>query len=170
VKTVLLGPPPREVEELIARRRALGQDRFDEVWHGEYHMAPAAHPDHGLIDQQIAELLGPTARRVGLLGTGNFNLGVPNDFRVPDRGFHRARPRTTFVPTAAIVVEIVSPDDETYEKFDFYFAQGVEELLIVDPRRQTVEWYARGTHAFEPTSGSQLLGMTADELAGSLVW
>src|SRR5712692_10522064 len=62
---------------------------FDEVWEGAYHLAPMAHAWHGYLDNVLAELLGPYARRAGLIGTGPFNLGEPDDFRVPDRGYHR---------------------------------------------------------------------------------
>jgi hypothetical protein len=43
VRTIVLGPPPPELNALIARRQSLGLDTHDEVWKGEYHMAPAAH-------------------------------------------------------------------------------------------------------------------------------
>jgi hypothetical protein len=49
VKTVVLGPPPKELKELIQRRRALGLDRFDEVWEGSYHVAPMARWRHGYL-------------------------------------------------------------------------------------------------------------------------
>ena len=84
MRTVVLGPRPPELDALIARRRSLGLDTHDEVWKGEYHMAPSAHSSHGWLDQQLAELLGPLARAAGLGGTGPFNLGEPDDFRVPD--------------------------------------------------------------------------------------
>jgi hypothetical protein len=38
VRTVVLGPRRPELEALLERRRALGQDLFDEVWAGDYHM------------------------------------------------------------------------------------------------------------------------------------
>jgi len=41
MRTVLVGRPPQDFEEVLQRRRALGQDLFDEVWEGEYHVAPA---------------------------------------------------------------------------------------------------------------------------------
>jgi len=40
MRTVLL-EPPAEVRAWLARRRELGQDLYDEVWEGEYHVAPA---------------------------------------------------------------------------------------------------------------------------------
>ncbi len=37
MRTVIVGKRPPELEDLIERRHALGQDPFDEVWRGEYH-------------------------------------------------------------------------------------------------------------------------------------
>ena len=46
-RTVLLGEPPNVLAEWLERRRALGQDRFDEVWEGDYHVSPEARASHG---------------------------------------------------------------------------------------------------------------------------
>jgi hypothetical protein len=40
VKTVVVGPPPPELQQLMQRRRSLGLDMFDEIWEGNYHLAP----------------------------------------------------------------------------------------------------------------------------------
>lgn len=45
-----------------------------------------------------------------------------------------------YVATAALVVELVSQDDETWEKLDFYAAHHVDGLLIVDPQERQVHW------------------------------
>lgn len=66
------------------------------------------------------------------MGAGPFNLGEESDYRVPDRGLHRTPPSGTSVATAALVVEIVSPGDETWE-VPFYAAPDVDELLIAEP-------------------------------------
>jgi len=113
MKTVVLGPRPEELESLIRRRQALGLDLFDEVWEGTYHVAPAAHPAHGYVDHNLAVILDPYARAAGLVATGPFNLGTADDYRVPDHGYHRRLPDGVWVSTAAVVVEVVSPDDET---------------------------------------------------------
>jgi hypothetical protein len=42
VRTVVLGERPKALEEFIARRQALGQDFFDEIWAGEYHVVPGS--------------------------------------------------------------------------------------------------------------------------------
>ena len=167
---VLLGERPKEVEDLLARRKALGQDLFDEVWEGEYHMAPAPHWRHARVDNQLARLLGPRADVAGLLGTGPCNIGRPDNYRVPDQAYFADPEPQAFNPTADIVVEIVSPGDESRTKFEFYFGLGVDEVLIVDPEERTVDWFARGSDGFVPASGSALLGLSADELTTSIDW
>lgn len=170
MKTVVLGPRPSELEALIERRQRLGIDTFDEVWEGSYHMAPAAHPSHGYVDNELAVLLAPHARAAGLVGTGPFNLGVADDYRVPDRGYHRSLPTSTWVPTAAIVVEVVSPDDETYEKLGFYAAHGVDELLVADPATRSVRCWRLEGGGYVESRHSDLLGLGVDELIGSIAW
>lgn len=170
MRTVVTGPTDGELAALIERRRSTGTDLFDEVWEGDYHMAPAPHPAHGQLDQQLAELLGPPARAQGLVGTGRFNLGTPDDYRVPDRGIHREVPSETFVSTVALVIEIVSPDDESWAKLAFFAAQGVDEVLIVDPGIRSVSWLARIDDGYEPVIRSEMLALDVDELRDALDW
>ncbi len=170
MKTVVLGEPPVEIEAFLTRRRATGQDRYDEVWEGEYHVAPMAHSWHGYVDNALAVLLDPFARAAGLIGTGGFNLGQPDDFRVPDHGYHRSMPSAVWVPTAAIVVEVISPDDETWAKFDFYARHHVEEICTADPRQRQLRWFVLKGPAYEETGASAVLGVTADELSARIVW
>lgn len=74
--------------------------------------------------------------------TGPFNLGHPNDYRIPDGGLHRGKPTGAFLPTAAVVIEVASPDDEAYDKLGFYAARGVEELIIADLQTRAVRiWH-----------------------------
>ena len=75
-----------------------------------------------------------------------------------------------WLPTALIVVEVVSPDDETYQKFEFYFAHGVEELVVADPDSRTVRWWRRGDASFEPVDVSPLLGVDVAEVASLIDW
>lgn len=170
MRTVLLGQPPPEVEAFLARRRALGQDLFDEVWKGTYHVAPASHPWHGYIDNVLAELLGPFGRGAGLVGTGPFNLGDETDYRVPDRGYHRSLPSSVWVLTAAIVVEVLSPDDETWAKFDFYARHRVDEICTADPLVSQLRWFTLTGDVYQEAAGSMLLSVTVAELAASIEW
>lgn len=172
VKTLIPDPLPAEVVELIDRRKRLGLDNFDEVWEGVYHVAPMARFGHARLDQQLAVLLEPVARRAGLQVSGAFNLGDPDNFRVPDRGIHRGDPDpgTVYLPSAAVVIEIVSPGDETYEKVPFYAAHQVEELWIVDPAERAVQIRALMGDGYELTERSGLLELTSGQIRAGLGW
>ncbi len=174
MSTLILDPPPVEIEALIERRKRLDQDRHDEVWEGVYHMAPAPRNAHGYIQQQLAELLGPLARQVGLhpMLSGEFNIGEKEDFRVPDGGLFRYWEDVVWNPTAALAVEIVSPGDESWQKLSFYAAHHVEELLIVDPATHKVDWLGLDESASEyrAIERSGLIGMGRDELAERIDW
>lgn len=170
MKTVVLGDTPPEVAALIERRKALGLDLHDEVWEGEYHMAPAPHPWHGTVDSRVGATLSRFAMARGLIDTSPFNLGEPDDYRVPDRGVHRARPTETYVATAALVVEVLSPHDESWEKLGFYAAHGVDEVVVVDPQTRVVTWLAREGDGYAPTERSEVLGCTVAEFVGEIAF
>ena len=170
VKTVILEPVPSEVEALIQRRRALGQDRHDEVWEGEYHMTPAPGKAHAYVDHELAAVLHSYARRAGLFGSGTFNLGTETDYRVPDQGLHRARTEGVWESTAAMVVEIVSPADETFAKFDFYGRHGVDEILVADPAARTVRLWRRTLAGYEEATTSVLLDVAAAAIQTAIDW
>jgi Uma2 family endonuclease len=76
----------------------------------------------------------------------------------------------TYVPTAALAVEILAPGDDTWEKVPFYAGRGVEELVIVDPRGRTVRWLALDDGEFADTERSRLIDLSAAELAERLEW
>ncbi|MDQ6615072.1 MAG: Uma2 family endonuclease [Actinomycetota bacterium] len=167
---VIVGDVPIEVEQWLNRRRAQGLDQFDEVWEGEYHVAPAPHRRHGEVELQLARILGPFADRAGLVGSGPCNIGQPDDYRVPDQAYFDTADASVFQPTASLVVEIVSPGDQSREKFGFYATVGVAEVLIVDPAAATVEWFERSGSGFLPRPNSSLLGVSAALLQTKIRW
>ncbi len=102
---------------------------------------------------------------------GEFNLGEnEHDFRVPDGGLHRPGASGTWHPTAALVIEIVSPGDESWETLPFYAAHHVDEALIVDPAARSVDWLGLQEGEYKPIERSGLIEMSVSELAGRIDW
>jgi Uma2 family endonuclease len=168
-----MDPAPVEIDELIEYRRRLDLDHYDEVWEGVLHMNPPPTGEHQLILQQLAELFGPLGRDAGLVAVINeFGLGREgkDNYRVPDGGLHRAAPRGVYQLTAALVIEIVSPGDESWEKLPFYAAHEVDEVLIVDPRESSVSWLGLADGEYRPIERSALIDLGPSELAEQIDW
>ncbi|MDQ6779362.1 MAG: Uma2 family endonuclease [Actinomycetota bacterium] len=170
MRTLLPDPPPAEIEAALERRRQIGADRFDEVWEGVLHMVPGPGDRHALIEWQLPQLLRRVADQAGLLLSGQFNVGHDEDYRVPDGGLHRARSWGTYAPTAALVVEIRSPKDETWDKLPFYAAHHVDEVLIVDPAELNVHWLALEQGEYRAVERSGLIDLGPAELAQQIDW
>lgn len=170
--TLVLDPQPEEIKALLERRRRLGLDGLDEMWDGVLHVNPAPHGRHHRVQQQLAVLLDGPARTAGLVpAIGPFNLGSPEDYRVPDGGLHRPGPDELYYSAAVLVVEIVSPGDETWKKLPFYASHGVEEVLIVDPEQHAVHWLGlKGEASYEPIEQSRLIDLDALRLADQIDW
>ena len=63
--------------------------------------------------------------------------------------------------TAALVVEMVSPQDATWQKLPFYAAHGVDEVLMVDRDDRSVQWLARAGEEYREIERSGLVGRAA---------
>jgi Uma2 family endonuclease len=169
--TLVRDPQPAEFEALLERRRRLGQDLFDEVWEGVLHMNPAPSGMHARIEAQLLAILQGLAGAAGPTVVGQFNLGADeHDYRVPDGGLHRDFTDRVFYPTAALVIEIVSAGDETWEKLEFYARRGVDELLIVDPQDRTVSWLGLDAGEYKHLKRSRLIELGAAQLAELIDW
>lgn len=166
--TIIRGPRPPEIEAWLQRRRQAGSDRFDEVWEGRYVVAPDPHGNHGRLQLGVAALLLAAARRLGVHAMATFNLGGPDDYRVPDAGLTAEAPAIWY-GTAVVVVEILSPDDATLDKLDFYRDHGVRELMVLDWRSRDVRIIdLEGEYADRPDSA--VLGMTTTAIADAIDW
>ncbi len=167
MRAVLLDPHT----DLLERRRRSGVDRFDEMWEGVLHMVPAPSHAHASIEAQLIMTLGPLARTAGLEMIGQSNLGEGEyDYRVPDSALHRPGASGVWHPTAALVVEIVSPGDESWEKLLFYAAHDVDEVLIVDPAKRSVDWLGLQGGEYRPLERSGLIELGASELGERIDW
>ncbi|MGH9180825.1 MAG: Uma2 family endonuclease, partial [Acidimicrobiales bacterium] len=151
MKAVLLEVP----EHLLEERRRTGVDRFDEVWEGVLHMVPAPSGPHQRLGLRLAVTLVPLAEERGLVASLETNLARPgtvaSDYRVPDLAFYRRENASEFgiEGRAELAVEILSPNDETYDKLGFYADVEVQELLVIHPGTCAVELFVLGDGRLE---------------------
>ncbi|MGH9123603.1 MAG: Uma2 family endonuclease [Acidimicrobiales bacterium] len=163
MRGVLLEVP----ESILADRRRLGVDRFDEMWAGELHMVPPPSEEHQRIGLRLVLLLAPLAEDAGLslrYETGLFDPDAedPSDYRVPDLVvFGESRRSARGVEGAAtLVVEIRSTGDETLGKLPFFERVGVEEVLVVDRDTKAVRhWTRDGERLVEDDSAPGWIGL-----------
>ncbi|HYY09361.1 MAG TPA: Uma2 family endonuclease [Kineosporiaceae bacterium] len=155
-----------QAEDLIAQRRRAGVDTYDEVWAGVYHVAPAGTGEHGALQAGLLVVLRKL-QPPGLVGTGPVNLGTERDYRVPDAALlHDEHRREVWIPRALLVGEILSKDDQTYEKFGHYERHEVQEVVVVDPVGRRVEvWRRAAAGGYErATQSAVLAGRSAEQL------
>ncbi|MEK7469117.1 MAG: Uma2 family endonuclease [Planctomycetota bacterium] len=145
--------PSHFTEDDIAERQRLGLDLFDEEWEGVYHVTPAPSVDHQVVLTGLLRFLGALLESRGggtvLPEVNVFREGPKQpDYRVPDLVFV-ALGREAIIARDGIrggapdaIFEILSPRDESYQKFGFYAAIGVPEILIVGPEERAAEVWA----------------------------
>ena len=169
--TLVFDPQPAELQKLVDRRRRLDQDRRDEVWEGVLHMIPPPSVEHERTTIRLARLLGPSADTAGLEIAGTIGIGGgAANYRVPDLALLRPGFAAQWNDTAALVAEIVSPGDKTWEKLDFYAAHHVDELLIVNPTERKVDWLADSDNRYRPIERSGLIDVATGDVARHLGW
>ncbi len=161
MRAVLLDVSPAE----LAHRKAIGADRWDEMWEGVLHMTPAPGNEHQrMLDRLIAFLL-PLLERTGR-GTLRSGINVFDEssleesYRIPDATFVGAGREAILADDGVrgggpdSVIEIRSPGDESYEKLPFYARLGVREVLILDRDTKRPEVYR--------LAGSSYVAVAAD--------
>jgi Uma2 family endonuclease len=128
-------------EQELADRRSKGLDRWDEMWEGVLHMTPAPSLEHQRILSDLIEFLRPHLRKSGR-GTLVAGINVfreresSTDYRIPDLTFVAGGREHVLVTDGVrgggpdAVIEIRSPEDESYEKLPFYAALGVTEVIV----------------------------------------
>jgi hypothetical protein len=87
-----------------------------------------------------------------------------------DGGLHRDFTDRVFYPTAALVIEIVSPGDESWGTLDVYAGHRVEELLIVDPQKKTASWLGLEGGEYRHLKRSRPVELGIAELAKQIDW
>lgn len=171
MSTLVLGDQP-EIADWLERRRALGRDDRDEVWEGVYHVAPLEQPHNAIVAAEVLSVLRPRADALELRTLNPFNLGLDRtDFRCPDGGWiRRDAPLSLYLPTAVAVLEVLSPDDETYAKLPHYAARGVQEVLVAHPTERWVACHVRRGERWEQDDEGSLFTMTMTDLTAQVDW
>jgi Uma2 family endonuclease len=139
-------------DEQLRARQECGGDRYDEVWDGVYLMSPLADVEHQLIVGMLTAIV-QAALDKGNPGTVYPGVNVSDrevdwnhNYRCPDvavvlPGCPAKNCETHWCGGPDFLVEIVSPDDRSRQKFDFYAAICVRELLIIDRAPWALELY-----------------------------
>ncbi len=141
-------------------------------------MVPPPSRWHQRFGSELLAALLPLAKARGLelsYETGLYRPGCDErDYRVPDLVFARPERATERgVEGADLVVELLSEDDESREKLQFYEQVAVSEVLLIDPGTRELELYVlRGgrLHVALPDEHgavrSQVLGATFAAVTG----
>jgi Uma2 family endonuclease len=141
-------------ESFLAERASLGLDRRDEVWEGVLHMVPSPDFQHNDLNVDLSFWLRQLAKRHGFVH-GNDPMAVyapdvdPKSWRVPDISI--ARPdqvSTRGFEGALLVVEVISPHDESRKKWGFWERVGVQEVWLIEPYTREPEIYVRADSGF----------------------
>lgn len=162
-----------ELADLIAHRRATGEDRFDEWWQGVYRIVTGPSPEHGEFAVQLTLLLAPRVESRGLRLAAPVNIGIDKrNARAPDLGVYRDDTRRTsaaFLSTAELVVEILSPGESPGEKLPFYAEWNVREYLEIDLATATSRLLVRRDGAWTPVDASDVIDLSVAEVDELLV-
>lgn len=134
-------------------------------------MIPPPSVEHERLLIKLGGLLSPHAAASQLAITGGIGIGADeHDYRVPDLTLLRPGYEPQWNDTAALVVEIVSPQDKSWDKLPFYAAHRVDEVVIVDRAKRSVDWLALAGDRYEPTTSSGLIEFGPEQLAEQLDW
>ena len=165
-------------ESFLEERRKLGHDRKDEVWDGVLHMVPPGSFAHGLVIRNFVLSLDAIAQRRNMRAFPS-ELGVfehDTNYRVPDVTVVRPEHCTERgLIGASLVIEVLSPNDESREKQPFYAERGIAESWIVEPYTRTHEVYQlrRGQYvrvdAVRGVTRSPLLGIELSIVDGPIL-
>jgi Uma2 family endonuclease len=158
---------PRLQAHLIESRKRTDADRWDEVWEGVYIVSPQPNNEHQKILIRLGSILEEVIdhAELGEVFPG-VNLSDQDEdwkynFRAPDVAVFLKSGKAVDCGTywrgpADFLVEIVSPNDSTYEKIPFYDKLGVVELLIVDRDPWKLELHTRRDGRLQKTGESNL--------------
>ncbi len=119
-----------------------GVDRYDEVWDGQYMMAPNASWDHQELASELHVILRMVAKELGGYAHQGDNVtdrekNWKENFRIPDvlvvlPGSKAKKFSAGLIGGPDFVVEVLSPGDRSIDKLPFYAKVGSREVLHLD--------------------------------------
>ncbi len=158
--------------KLLEQRRRSGADLFDEMWEGVLHMVPMPAERHQRLGALLIAALLPLAQARGLRMAHHIGLyRADDDYRGPDLAAYRPdqASRRGLEAAAEVVIEIVSPRDESRDKLPWYAARGVSEIFLIDRDTLDVERFAPrdGRPVQTDHTRSDALGCTIERIDDS---
>ncbi len=156
---VIVGPDPHFLSWL-QERAEWGLDKRDEVWDGVLHVVPPTSMPHQELETELVIVMRTVVQNLGLKALPEigvfFDVGFDKEnYRTPDVVVADPRncTRRGVERRAELVVEVLSPGDESRHKFSFYASCGIPEYWLVDPITREIEIYVLrdGTYELQPT-------------------
>lgn len=155
MKAVMPEIPPH----ILEWRKRTGIDIWDEMWEGVLHIPPSPNLYHQDFQWELENWLRmfwarPLSNKVyheiNVASVG----GRPHNYRIPDLvlltpdcfDINRIE---YFEGAPAVVVEIHSPGDETFEKLPFYAQLGVPEVWVIDRDTKELTLYHLNSGEYE---------------------
>ena len=137
---------------LIRRRRMRGADRFDEVWEGVYVMNAYPNVEHQSLVGRLTSILLFLIddQKLGMVLPGcnvsDRPLKWKENYRCPDvvvflNGTKAINKKSHWLGGPDLAIEIISPNDRSREKLEFYAQAGTRELLLLDRDPWSLELY-----------------------------
>jgi len=137
-------------QQLLAKRREMGGDRYDEVWEGVYVMSPLASIEHQRLVIELSFIFKEVVAGAGMVLPGANVTDRHDDwernYRCPDvvvvlSGGLAKDIGAALVGGPDFLVEVRSPGDKSLDKLGFYASLGVRELLVVDRDSKQLELF-----------------------------
>jgi len=134
---------PHEAQRALDARRLKDVDHFDEMWNGRVVLPPMPNNEHFLLTIKLCAIFAEIVdwdRGDRAFTGGNVSdrdEGWRQNYRNPDilvalAGGVAVDRNTHWLGGPDLLVEIISPGEDPYAKFDFYAEIGTREVLVVD--------------------------------------
>lgn len=132
-------------------------------------MVPQPSPLHNTFQLTLRDALLPVARHRGLQVFTEAALYDPvtgeANYRVPDLSFARAEQVSRRgLEGAELVIEVLSPNDESWDKLPMFARAGVREVWIVHPETRALHVLvlADGSYAPSPSRDGAIRSIVLD--------